>query len=195
MSSQRRLQICIECDEQTVCRVDVFDWSNAKINRCFTTVVAHRFLPHLFYLYFWFFFPFLIDFRSVCTVSMTECLFFVGHFISTCCWYFGHSIRLHIHTSIVVYTKFLIHYVYSPSIEAWIRQQPNNNIKIALFKLNKQTPNMFRSTIFLCIYIRKRRDSILNLIFMCIMRCWGKKTRNSPTHMHTLACCCLIRSV
>lgn len=172
MSSQRRLQICIECDEQTVPRIDVFNWSNTKINQCFTAVVTHWFLPHLFYFLFWLFFPFFpFTFLQFVQFRWRNLFFFFfGHFISTCCWYFCHSFRLHIHTSIFFYTKLLIHYIYSPSIEPWICQQPNNNIKIALFKLNKQTPNMFRSTIFLCIYIRKRRDSILNLIFMCIMR-------------------------
>lgn len=49
----------------------------------------------------------------------------------------------------IVYFGFSLSLQYSPSIEPLICQQPNNKIKIALFKLNKQTPNMLRSTIFL----------------------------------------------
>lgn len=75
------------------------------------------------------------------------------------------------------FSPYLNRNIYSPSIEPWIRQQPNNKIKIALFKLNKQTPNMFRSTIFL--YERYTRVFLIHV--------YKLKTRNSPTHpyIHT----------
>lgn len=75
-------------------------------------------------------------------------------------------------------SDFFLSLRYSPSIEPWICQQPNNKIKIALFKLNKQTPNMLRSTIFLynSIYMRVFFNS-----YSCVYE-WEKNTRNSPTH-------------
>lgn len=69
------------------------------------------------------------------------------------------------HTSIFI-TNSILSLRYSPSIEPWICQQPNNKIRIALFILNKQTPNMFRSTIFL--YTERDIREYSWFIFMCI---------------------------